>query len=266
MLAAVAIAIGHLILYPIAIMLSTKQKIIKNFAKRALSYTAAADIQASVAEQLAAKVRHMQPQTILEVGCGTGLLSQRLIQLFPQASLLLTDAASAMLEQCRNSLSSHPRVDFACMDGEQLAVTKQYALIISSMTLHWFLDLQRSFIDITQHLQRGGEFIFSMLGENSFKEWRTVCQKFNVPVATPLFPAEHLLQTMLPRVQIEVVTYQRTYTNAYAFLRSLKNIGATVARLGYVPLPSGKLRQVLRQCDTELTISYEVLYGRYRRR
>lgn len=244
-------------------MLSTKHKIIKNFDKRASSYTAAADIQAYVAQQLAARVTHTQPQTILEVGCGTGLLSQHLIRLFPRASLLLTDAAPAMLAQCQKSVSPHPCIDFACMDGEHLTVTNQYALIISSMTLHWFLDLQRSFIDITQHLQRGGQFIFSMLGENSFKEWRAICQKFNIPAATPLFPADHLLQTMLPHVQIEVATYQQTYTNAYAFLSSLKSIGATVARVGYVPLPSGKLRQVLRQWDTALTISYEVIYGRY---
>jgi hypothetical protein len=104
------------------------------------------------------------------------------------------------------------------------------------------------------------------LGENSFKEWRAMCQQFKLPVATPIFPAEHLLETMLPNVELEVETYQQTYASAYEFLSSLKKIGAIAPRMRYLPLPSGRLRQVLRQFNTEITISYEVIYGKYRRK
>ena len=206
----------------------------------------------------------MKPKTVLEVGCGTGLLSQQLINLFPSVALLITDAAPAMLRQCQKNLLSEG-VRFACMDGEHLALANPYDLIVSSMTLHWFMDLQRSCIDITQQLNRGGHFYFSILGENSFKEWRAICQTFKIPCGTPIFPAEHLLQTMLPNLEIEVETYEQIYPNAYAFLSSLKNLGATASRVGYIPLPSAKLRQVLRYFDDEITISYEIIYARYKR-
>ncbi len=247
-------------------MLNAKCKIINNFDKRAGTYGETADVQVQVAADLARRLVSIQPDTVLEIGCGTGLLSQHLISLFPNASLLITDAAPAMIVQCQKSVLSHRFIDFACMDGEQLALNKQYALILSSMTLHWFSDLQRSFIDITNQLKRGGQFIFSMLGENSFKEWRAICQQFNIPIATPIFPADHLLETMLPNIQLEVETYYQTYENAYAFLNALKKIGAISSRMGYVPLSSGKLRKVLRQFNTELTISYEVIYGKYIRK
>ena len=130
----------------------------------------------------------------------------------------MTDAAPAMIAQCQKSMLPHRFIDFVCMDGEALAVNNSYDLIVSNMTLHWFSDLQRSCIDITNQLKRGGQFVFSILGENSFKEWRAMCQQLNIPVATPLFPAEHLLATMLPNVTLEVETFQQTYANAYAFL------------------------------------------------
>src|SRR5579862_6443089 len=103
-------------------MLSTKQNIIKNFNKKASTYGAAAEVQAYVAAQMAQRLKGLRPQSVLEIGCGTGLLSQYLIQLFPHAALLLTDVAPAMLMQCQQSLSVHPAMDLVCMDGEQLAL------------------------------------------------------------------------------------------------------------------------------------------------
>lgn len=246
-------------------MLSAKHKIIRNFDRSTSTYSSAADVQAYVAGQLATRFSYLNPHSVLEIGCGTGLLSQRLINLFSSATLLLTDAAPAMLRQCQENLLSDKRVHFACMDGEHLALANTYDLIVSSMTLHWFMDLQRSCIDITQQLNRGGHFYFSILGENSFKEWRAICQAFKIPCGIPIFPAEHLLQTMLPNLEIEVEMYEQVYPNAYAFLSTLKNLGATASRVGYIPLSSTKLRQVLRHFDDEISISYEIIYAWYKR-
>ncbi len=245
-------------------MLSTKYNIIKNFDKSAKTYENAADIQQQVAAQLVTHLGHCSPKTILEIGCGTGILSQHLINLFPEASLLLTDLAPAMLAQCKKNLSPHQGLNFSCMDGEQLTMRNKYDLIVSNMTVHWFLDLQRSFIDITQQLNQGGEFVFSMLGEDSFKEWRAICSMANIPCGIPIFPAEHLLQTMLPSVKIQVKTYQKKYFTVYDFLNSLKNLGAATARSGYKPLSLAQLRSVLRWFNTEINISYEVIYGVYK--
>lgn len=247
-------------------MLSTKKAVVKNFDRRASTYTAHAEMQAYIALQLADQLRDIQPKSVLEIGCGTGLLTQHLIRLFPEADLVITDIAPGMVQQCQQSMQPHPSIKFACMDGEQFELEQQFGLIVSSMTMHWFTDLQRSCIDITNQLQRGGHFIFSILGENSFHEWREICQQFNVAVGTPIFPAEHLLQTMLPNVELTVATYQQTYPSAYAFLNSLKTIGAITPRMRYNPLSSGQLRQMLRQFNSEITISYEVIYGKYTRK
>jgi malonyl-CoA O-methyltransferase len=248
-------------------MLSTKKTaIIKNFNQRASTYTAEAQMQAQIALEMANQLKTIEADSVLELGCGTGLLTQQLVRLYPDAELLITDVAPAMVEECRRLVGEHASVKFACMDGEQFELEKPLGLIVSSMTLHWFIDLQRSFVDITNQLQRGGQLVFSILGENSFKEWRGMCQQFNLPVGVPIFPAEHLLQSMLPNLELTVETYQQTYSSAYAFLKSLKTIGAITPRLFYLPVSAGKLRQVLRENDHEITISYEVIYGKYTRK
>lgn len=247
-------------------MLSAKKLIINNFDRRANTYTAGAQMQAVIASKLAEYLNDIRPELVLEIGCGTGLLTQHLIRLFPEASLLITDVAPSMVEVCQRSMMAHSAIEFKCMDGEQFELGWDLDLIVSSMTLHWFTDLQRSCIDITNRLKRGGEFIFSILGENSFHEWRAMCQQFNLPVATPIFPAEHLLQTMLPNVELTVETYQQTYSSAYAFLNSLKMIGAIAPRMRYSPLSSGQLRPLLRHFNSDITMSYEVIYGKYKRK
>lgn len=246
-------------------MLNRKQQIIENFNQSARTYHTAATVQAHVAEQLAKQCATLRPPTLLEIGCGTGLLSQHLIRLFPETRLVMTDAAPAMVAQCRAATEPHQSIDFICMDGEQLALKNRYDLILSSMTLHWFSNLEKSILEITQQLQPGGQFIFSLLNANSFKEWHAMCRHFNLPIATPLFPTMQSLKTLLPTLQLKVETYQQTYENAYAFLHSLKKIGATVSRADYVPLSLGELRRLLRHFNTKLTISYEIIYGSYRK-
>lgn len=247
-------------------MFSTKQKVIRKFNEKARTYSQSAIMQNQIAAKLSQHLGMDTYNSILEVGCGTGFLTEHLIKQFPDASLLITDASPAMVAECKQSVSPHQNIQFACMDGESLASNQLYDLIISSMTLHWFMDLQRACIDITNQLKRGGEFIFSILGENSFHEWHTICRIFKLPIATPIFPAEHLLATMLPNVELTVETYQQTYQSTYDFLRSLKNIGAIAPRRGYQSLSSSQLRNVLRYFHSEIVISYEVIYGKYKRK
>lgn len=242
----------------------TKLRIINSFNKGASTYDAAASVQAFIANRLADFLPMTAPQTILEVGCGTGIFSQHLIDQYPTSEILLTDIAPAMTEICHARYDHLDRVKIACMDGEQLTIPFSFDLIATSMTLHWFCDLQKSLKNLTAKLSPHGEIVFAMLTENSLCEWHAICSAYDLPVATPLFPSLQIIQQCCPEIELVIETYQHTYESLYDFLSSLKQLGAMAARAEYIPMSSGKLRSMMRLFENGITISYEVIYGRYK--
>lgn len=242
-----------------------KERILQCFNKGAETYDSAAIVQMQVAERLATRLPRNSAQTILEIGCGTGYFSQRLTDRYPEASFFLTDIAPAMVSVCKNRFSS-PKIKIACIDGESLALPDQFDLITSNMTLHWFTDIKKSFEKIIERVSSaGGQFVFAMLGEHSLIEWREICENNHLQIPTPLFPSQEKLKEYFPEIKIESEIFQQPYQNVYEFLRSLKNLGATATRTDYLPLSAGKLRQLMRRFDQQINISYEILYGSYKK-
>lgn len=239
-----------------------KTAIQQNFNKHAMTYDDSAFLQSKVGHKLSKKL----PDTarcILEIGCGTGLFSQHLINLYPNANIVLTDIAPNMISQSQKRLGDHSNVIFQCIDGEKLTLEKKYDLIVSNMSLHWFTQYSKSFEKIIDLLIPKGHFIFAMVGENSLSEWQTIYEKYNYPVSTPVFPSRDKLEELFPfhSLTSELITLK--YDDAYHFLSSLKKIGATTAREETTPLSPIKLRKILREYSKELSMTYEIIYGHY---
>jgi len=243
--------------------MTIKNKVLAGFNRGAKTYDQAARLQAKIADRLAAKLTGISAQQILEVGCGTGLLSQHLVTQFPQADLLLTDISPAMIEKCRLRLADLPNIKLACVDGEVLIDLPTFDLITSSMTLHWFKELESSLRYMQQKLRKGGRLVFAMLTENSLPEWRNICHQFAYPVSTPPFPAMTALRENFAELKFTIETIKEVYSNAHDFLNTLKLLGAVAPRAGYVPLTPGKMRTILRHFNSEIEITYEVVYGEY---
>src|SRR3990167_10355726 len=156
-----------------------KKQIINRFNKSVSTYDSAAQMQSEIATRLVSRLSTLSPQSILEIGCGTGLLSDHLLALFPKTPLFLTDISPAMIAHCRQRFLNQSHIQFICQDGEKLMTQSIFDLIISNMTFHWFSDIQKSVTQLLNQLTPDGKFIFTLLGENSFHEWRAICHQFN---------------------------------------------------------------------------------------
>src|SRR6266480_3740206 len=89
-------------------MLLTKKQVIHSFNKGAAHYNSVSFVQRYAAERLLSFLPERASQNILEIGSGTGILSQFLTQLFPAASILLLDIAPAMVSQCDTLFANNP--------------------------------------------------------------------------------------------------------------------------------------------------------------
>src|SRR6185369_16647404 len=112
-----------------------KASVAAAFSAAAETYNDGADVQRTAADGVAQRIGALplpaQPR-ILEIGCGTGFLSQSL-NVMPHADLTLSDISESMLNRCRKSLGKSD-ARFMVMDGEEPeAAGNGFDLICSSL-------------------------------------------------------------------------------------------------------------------------------------
>ncbi len=254
-------------------MMDYRRAVASAFAQ-AHEYQQRAEVQRRVAGLLAEEVAGFdlpQRPRILEIGCGTGFLSRHLLKLFPDASLLLTDIAPAMLSRCQASLGGidPERVGFAIMDGENITHPGLFDLIVSSLAFQWFGDPLGNLENLVAKLAPGGCVAFMTLGDQSFREWRDLCAENEIPCGLHDYPDMAAWRRAWPDGGRGIMTENRIsveHPSPQAFLRELKKIGAALPPRGYRRASSTGLRRALRGHDEKkqaFSITYHLLYGSF---
>ncbi|HEY7555240.1 MAG TPA: methyltransferase domain-containing protein [Candidatus Binatia bacterium] len=81
------------------------------------------------------------PLQILDLGCGTGVLSHVLLRAFPKAKVVACDLAANMLETTRKNLAAyHDRVELRQADFGKADLGSGYDLIVSGLAIHHLDD------------------------------------------------------------------------------------------------------------------------------
>ena len=84
------------------------------------------------------------PIRILELGCGSGLLSQKIIDHFPNAMIDMVDISSEILSLCKLNVGENERFNFINKDFNKLAIDhSSYDLIFSSIAIHHLIDEEK---------------------------------------------------------------------------------------------------------------------------
>ena len=115
-----------------------RERIRRSF-DRAEGYDGAATLQRLAAHNLTARlVRALdgrKPTRILEIGCGTGLLTELLARNWPEAQIVATDFAPQMLE--RASRRAIPRTEFKFMDAANPTVEGPFDVVCGNLVMQW---------------------------------------------------------------------------------------------------------------------------------
>ncbi len=244
-----------------------KERVEAAFSAAALSYDPAADLQKHTARRLAGLIgqRGVRDQpAVLELGCGTGGLTRELWPLV-QGTWLVTDLAQGMVQEAARQHKDLPQARFCAMDAEHPAVPREsFDLVVSNLMAQWMGDLRQSLERQGDCLVPGGLLAFSMLGSESFPEWREAHRKAGVSWGVRDYPSAEGLKRMLPQnAEILVETVPVVHADARAFVAGLKQIGAGTPAEGYRPMTAGRMRAVLREAGVPMTATYQVLYAQW---
>jgi malonyl-CoA O-methyltransferase len=241
----------------IAKVMNRNRAVARRFGARAADYDAHAGLQRDVAGKLASLFPDLRQPSVLEIGCGTGFLTQHLVQACPGGEFLITDIAPEMVARCRATLGERgdSSLSFAVMDGEAPDRSGPFDLIASSMTLQWFGDPLKGLERLNRLLRPGGTLAYATLGPGGFPQWREVLAAEGLPAGVVSMPE-------LPGVVREEDVNIR-YGTGRDFLAAMRAIGASEPRAGYRPLVPGRLRRALRRLeeDHNAEITWQFVYG-----
>jgi len=227
--------------------LINKKILALHFSRSAPRYEMNVGLQREIAYQLAEwafppTVReNLDTPRMLEIGCGTGLLSAFLLERISCETLVALDLSGGMLEQaCLNLRQNSPQVRLVLADGEQLPLSEgAFDLVASSTTFQWFNDLEHALAGIRRVLRPGGRLVFATLVRGTFRElkqaYRAAAGRLGIRLAAsrfgPALPGAREITDMLARLgfsapDVKEQTKLEYFPTARHFLRSIKARGA----------------------------------------
>jgi len=106
-------------------------------------------------------------ETVLDAGCGTGRVTELLLERMPHGSVLAVDGSASMVESARERFSGDSRVRVKRQDLLELEVDKTLDLIFSTATFHWIKNHERLFENLAKALKPGGQLVAQCGGEGN---------------------------------------------------------------------------------------------------
>ncbi|MFH1066544.1 MAG: methyltransferase domain-containing protein [bacterium] len=241
-----------------------KARVQKSFDRAAAHYEKYALVQKDAADFLANFVKEktlLHPQTILDIGAGTGFLTERLLNFFPRARYLLNDISPAMIASSKEKFRRLDNAAYFVGDAEQAAFPeKSYDLMISNLTFQWFENLEQG---ISRLWKKTKCLAFSTLLQGTFSEWERACQAADEPSGLHSYPSfqnlkAHCLQLNHRLVFFEYQTKKQIFKNPREFVRHLKRTGACVPHAEY---RSSRLTPIFKALPNGIETNYEIFYA-----
>ena len=150
------------------------------------TYDAVSDPQFSWGMEVLGRLELRGDEAALDAGCGSGRVSEQLLERLPAGSLLAVDGSEAMIAKARERLEDG--ASYLVSDLSELSVERPVDLVFSTATFHWIVDHDRLFARLRECLVPGGRLIAQCGGEgNVARHARAIAAVASRPEYAPHF-------------------------------------------------------------------------------
>ncbi|HEY7456927.1 MAG TPA: methyltransferase domain-containing protein [Solirubrobacterales bacterium] len=121
------------------------------------TYDAVSDPQFQWGVEVLERLDLRGDESALDAGCGSGKVTEKLLERLPEGRLLAVDGSEAMVAKARQRLGE--RVGYLVADLAELELDEPVELVFSTATFHWILDHERLFARLHAALRPGGRLV-----------------------------------------------------------------------------------------------------------
>ncbi len=150
-------------------------KLLNNHIRRAFSnsashYEALSSMQYEIGRELIAKIApSLDRRVILDVGMGTGKLTNRLKSALPDSQVIGLDFADGMVQQAKNAYDTFHIIQG---DARQLPFQNEVLdMIVSNLAYQWVENLTDAFSEVHRVLRPEGQFCATIFGRETLGEF-----------------------------------------------------------------------------------------------
>lgn len=218
-----------------------KKHIARSFSKAVSDYDAWARIQAACADDLMSHMPAHSFNAVLDVGCGTGSLIERIVEKNNAARVYGIDIAPGMIDYCRKKW---PKLCFDVCDAAAFDTQERFDTIVSNFSMHWIDRVEEVIKRYLSFLEPQGIMALSVPVQGSLKELDLLPRRESR--AFPFFSSQ-LLRDAAANVSCEIMvdTVEKIryyFDSPLSSLHSLKYIGAQRFNGVAVPYSVAELR------------------------
>ena len=206
-----------------------KEEVEQRFRRSRVSYNDNARVQKMVVDRMVPMILssvERVPEKILEIGCGTGLLTSQLQRTFPSDGLYLNDLVE---ELCYHAATVNHVPLKHCFPGdvEKVVLPLSFDLIASASTFQWFTTPEETFKKLSKRLEQRGVLGFSTFGKFNLREIR-----LTTGGGLDYRNKEELEKILKPYFEIELIEeefHMLEFDTPLAVLQHLKKTGVNVS-------------------------------------
>ena len=147
----------------------------------AATYDRVADPMTRWGEAVLERLPLTGDETVLDTGCGSGRVTERLLAKLPRGRVIALDTSPAMLAHARGRLPGDGRVRFVLADlleplDAALAGTRVDA-VFSTATFHWIADHDRLFAGLAAVMRPGAMLVAQCGGAGNIVDVRAAVER-----------------------------------------------------------------------------------------
>ena len=129
------------------------------------SYDRVSGPMEALGREVLARLELRGDEVVLDAGCGSGRITQALLERLPRGRVIAVDASPSMVHAARERLERD--VDVRVLDLLDLELEEPVDAILSTATFHWISDHDRLFRRLRDALRPGGRLAAQCGGEGN---------------------------------------------------------------------------------------------------
>jgi trans-aconitate 2-methyltransferase len=110
----------------------------------------------ALGREVLARLELRGDELVLDAGCGSGRITEALIERLPDGHVIAVDASQSMVDAALERL---PSADVRRLDLLELELDEPLDAILSTATFHWIADHERLFARLRAALRLGGRLV-----------------------------------------------------------------------------------------------------------